>query len=106
MSKQNSEHATASEKIALGDLPASVSRNYSEGAAIRKQIMLNYVMNQALGEGTTRDIEQKISTGLLIRCSGRNLPQSISIDYEFGVFSPTAINCTRKNRQIPRRTAF
>jgi two-component system phosphate regulon sensor histidine kinase PhoR len=89
MSKQNSEHATASEKIALGDLPASVSRNYSEGAAIRKQIMLNYVMNQALGEGTTRDIEQKISTGLIDTLLRQEFAaKGISIDYEFGVFSP------------------
>ncbi len=71
------------------NLPIAVTQNYSEGVAVRKQIMLNYVMNQALGEGRIKDIEKKISVGLIDTLLHQELANKrIHIDYEFGVFSP------------------
>jgi len=72
-----------------GGLPASISDNYSEVAAVRKQFMLNYLMNQTLGEEKNKDIETKISVGLidtLLKLEFAN--KGIRIDYEFGVYSP------------------
>ena len=70
-------------------LPASILENYSEVAAVRKQFMMNYLMNQALGEQENKDIEKTISVGLidtLLRVEFAN--KGIHIDYEFGVYSP------------------
>jgi len=71
------------------DLPLSISQNYSEGASVRKQIMLNYVMNQTLGEEGHKYIEEKITKGLLDTLIKQEFSsRGISIVYEFGVFSP------------------
>jgi len=70
-------------------LPGRISDNYSEVAAVRKQFMLNYLMNQTLGEEKNKDIETKISVGLidtLLKLEFAN--KGIRIDYEFGVYSP------------------
>ncbi len=70
-------------------LPSNITENNSEGASVRKQFMLNYLMNQALGEEENIDIEKKITVGLidtLLRY--QFLSKGIAIDYEFGVFSP------------------
>jgi two-component system phosphate regulon sensor histidine kinase PhoR len=78
-----------SAKFDSGDLPASISQNFSEGASIRKQIMLNYVMNQTLGEEGKKDVEERISGGLIDTLLKQEFSsKGISIDYEFGVFSP------------------
>ncbi len=80
---------TDSEKNVQGKMPASISENYSEETAIRKQMMLNYVMNQMLGEGGVKDIEQKISVGLIDTLLKQEFSaRGIAIAYEFGVFSP------------------
>lgn len=74
---------------AHGTLPASISDNFSEVAAVRKQFMLNYLMNQTLGEEENKDIETKITVGLidtLLKVEFAN--KGIRIDYEFGVYSP------------------
>jgi two-component system phosphate regulon sensor histidine kinase PhoR len=74
---------------AQGSLPASISENYSEVAAVRKQFMLNYLMNQTLGKEDNKDIETKITVGLidtLLKVEFAN--KGIRIDYEFGVYSP------------------
>jgi two-component system, OmpR family, phosphate regulon sensor histidine kinase PhoR len=72
-----------------GNLPASISQNFSQSTAIRKQIMLNYVMNQTLGETGNKHIENKVSTGLIDTLLKQEFAsKGISIDYEFGVFSP------------------
>ncbi len=69
--------------------PKSISDKFSEGAAIRKQMMLNYVMNQALGEEKNKDIETKISVGLIDTLLKQELwSKGITIEYEFGVYSP------------------
>ena len=81
--------ANSSDKDIRETLPGRISENYSEVAAIRKQFMLNYLMNQALGEAENKDIETKISVGLidtLLRMEFAN--KGIRIDYEFGVYSP------------------
>ncbi len=85
-----SKEPSNNEDIKLqGALPPSVTDNASEGAAVRKQIMLNYVMNQALGEGGNKDIEKKISVGLIDTLLKQEFSaRGILIDYEFGVFSP------------------
>lgn len=78
-----------SEVNVQGNLPLSISQNFSEGAAMRKQIMLNYVMNQTLGEDGSKPIEQRISIGLIDTLLKQELEsKGITIDYEFGVFSP------------------
>ncbi len=70
-------------------MPLSITQNFSEGAAVRKQIMLNYVMNQTLGEEGKKHIEEKISMGLIDTLLKQEFSsKGISIDYEFGVFSP------------------
>jgi len=89
VSGKNKVPASDTDKNGQGTLPASISQNYSEGAAVRKQIMLNYVMNQTLGEGETKDIEKKISVGLIDTLLKQEFSaKGISIAYEFGVFSP------------------
>ena len=78
-----------SDKNIRQTLPATITENYSEVAAIRKQFMLNYLMNQALGEEGYKEIETKISVGLidtLLRQEFAN--KGIRIEYEFGVYSP------------------
>jgi two-component system phosphate regulon sensor histidine kinase PhoR len=71
------------------DLPLSISQNFSEGAAVRKQIMLNYVMNKTLGEDGNKHIENRVSTGLIDTLLKQEFAsKGISIEYEFGVFSP------------------
>lgn len=78
-----------SDKINRALLPASIAENYSEVAAVRKQFMMNYLMNQTLGAEGYKDIETKISVGLidtLLRNEFAN--KGIRIDYEFGVYSP------------------
>jgi len=78
-----------SDKNIQGTLPSSISENYSEVAAVRKQFMLNYLINQTLGEEKNIDIEKKISIGLidtLLKYQFQS--KGIAIDYEFGVFSP------------------
>jgi two-component system phosphate regulon sensor histidine kinase PhoR len=78
-----------SAKLDSGELPTSISQNFSEGASIRKQIMLNYVMNQTLGEEGKKDVEERISGGLIDTLLKQEFSsKGISIDYEFGVFSP------------------
>jgi two-component system phosphate regulon sensor histidine kinase PhoR len=70
-------------------VPLSISEKFSEGTALRKQMMLNYVMNQALGEESNKAIETKITAGLLdtlLKQAFAN--KGIVIDYEFGVYSP------------------
>ena len=70
-------------------LPPTISENLSEGATLRKQMMLNYMMNQTLGDEGVKDIEKKISVGFidtLLRQEFSN--KGISINFEFGVFSP------------------
>ena len=81
--------ANDSDKTTRGALPASITENYSEVAAVRKQFMLNYLMSQTLGDEGYKDIETKISVGLidtLLRVEFAN--KGIHIDYEFGVYSP------------------
>ncbi len=78
-----------SDKNTHGTLPASISDNFSEVAAVRKQFMLNYLMNQTLGKEENKDIETKITVGLidtLLKVEFAN--KGIRIDYEFGVYSP------------------
>lgn len=71
------------------NVPLSISQNFSEGAAVRKQIMLNYVMNKTLGEDGNKHIENRVSTGLIDTLLKQEFAsKGISIDYEFGVFSP------------------
>ena len=70
-------------------LPLSISQNFSEGASVRKQIMLNYVMNKTLGEDNIKHVENRVSTGLIDTLLKQEFSsKGISIDYEFGVFSP------------------
>ncbi len=77
------------EKDIQGTLPASLSDNFSEGVAVRKQMLLNYLMNQTLGEHGNEDIEKKISVGLIDTLLKMELlSKGIVIGYEFGVFSP------------------
>lgn len=78
-----------SDKYNRALLPASIADKYSEVAAVRKQFMMNYLMNQTLGDEGYKDIETKISVGLidtLLRNEFAN--KGIRINYEFGVYSP------------------
>jgi two-component system phosphate regulon sensor histidine kinase PhoR len=78
-----------SDKNIRETLPGHITGNYSEVAAVRKQFMLNYLMNQALGEAENKDIETEISVGLidtLLKLEFAN--KGIQIEYEFGVYSP------------------
>lgn len=78
-----------SDKINRDSLPANIAENYSEVAAVRKQFMLNYLMNQALGDEGYKDIETKISVALIDTLLRNELAnKGIHIDYEFGVYSP------------------
>ena len=66
-----------------------LNNSSSEGAAIRKQVMLNYLMNQTSKDEGIKDIEKKISVGLLdtlLKLEFSN--KGIKTDYEFGVYSP------------------
>ena len=61
----------------------------AEDAAIRKQWMLNYLMNQTSSEATVVDIEKKISVGLLDTLLKMEfIGKGIKTNYEFGVYSP------------------
>jgi two-component system phosphate regulon sensor histidine kinase PhoR len=78
-----------SDKTGNADLPLSISQNFSEGASVRKQIMLNYVMNKTLGEDGNKHIESRVSTGLIDTLLKQEFAsKGIAIEYEFGVFSP------------------
>jgi two-component system phosphate regulon sensor histidine kinase PhoR len=89
MPGNNPTEGNDSDKNTQEPLPISVSKNYSEGAAVRKQIMLNYVMNQTLGDEGNKNIEKKISVGLIDTLLKQEFAgKGIEIDYEFGVFSP------------------
>jgi len=78
-----------SDKNIQGTVPSNISGKFSEGAAVRKQFMLNYLMNQALGNEGNEEIEKKISVGLIDTLLKQEfLSKGISIDYEFGVYSP------------------
>jgi two-component system phosphate regulon sensor histidine kinase PhoR len=80
---------TDSDKNIKGTLPPNITKNYSEGVALRKQFMLNYLMNKSLKEEENKDIETRISVGLIDTLLKMEfLSKGISIDYEFGVFSP------------------
>jgi len=69
--------------------PSSISDKLSDGSALRKQIMLNYVMNQTLDKEIFANIETKISVGLIDTLLRQELlNKGITIDYEFGVYSP------------------
>ncbi len=88
-SGQGSETIAMPGKNDQSELPVSITRNFSEGAAVRKQFMLNYVMNQTLGEEGKKHIEEKISMGLIDTLLKQEFAsKGIAIDYEFGVFSP------------------
>jgi two-component system phosphate regulon sensor histidine kinase PhoR len=79
------EQATAN----ADKLPLSVTQNASEGAALRKQIMLNYVMNQTLGEDPDHKIESHITVGLIDTLLKQEFAgKGINSEYEFGVYSP------------------
>ncbi len=67
----------------------SITENYTEGVALRKQFMLNYLMNKTLKDEENIDIETRISVGLIDTLLKMEFSsKGISIDYEFGVFSP------------------
>ena len=69
--------------------PVDLNNSSSEGAAVRKQWMLNYLMNKTSSEEGIKDIEKKISVGLmdtLLKLEFAN--KGIKTDYEFGVYSP------------------
>jgi two-component system phosphate regulon sensor histidine kinase PhoR len=88
-SGKSQEQINNLDKNVRGTLPSGITDNYSEVAAVRKQFMMNYLMNQALGDEGNKDIETKISVALidtLLRQEFAN--KGIRIDYEFGVFSP------------------
>lgn len=69
--------------------PLNITQKYSEGTTLRKQMMLNYVMNQALGEEANKSIESRITVGMLDTLLKQEfLNKGIIIDYEFGVYSP------------------
>jgi two-component system phosphate regulon sensor histidine kinase PhoR len=75
------------DKNLSGELPPSISSNFSDGSAQRKQIMKNYLMYQSLGRGM-EDIETKISTGLLDTLLKQEFSgKGIHTDYEFGIYS-------------------
>jgi two-component system, OmpR family, phosphate regulon sensor histidine kinase PhoR len=89
MPGNNPSKPNDSDKNEAGSLPLSIAENFSEGAAVRKQIMLNYVMNQTLGEEGNKNIEKKISVGLIDTLLKQEFSgKGITIEYEFGVFSP------------------
>lgn len=78
-----------SDKDGQGSVPLSITENYSQGAAVRKQLMLSYMMNQTLGEEGNKDIEKKITVGLLDTLLKQEFSnKGINIEYEFGVYSP------------------
>lgn len=96
---KNTTQVDNSEKDDSGTLPPSIQKNYSEGAAVRKQIMLNYVMNQTLGKSSNQNIEDRISTGLIDTLLKKEFQdRGVKIDYEFGVFSPD------RNKVVLERT--
>lgn len=69
--------------------PILNSQTFAEGATVRKQVMLNYLMNSALGEGGSEEIEKRISVGLIDTLLKQELANKrIHTSYEFGVFSP------------------
>lgn len=71
------------------EIPENLNQSFSESAAVRKQIMLNYVLNQTLDEGAKEPIEKRITVGLLDTLLRQEfIGKGISNDYEFGVFSP------------------
>ncbi len=86
---KNKATSTDSEKNIKENLAPNITENFSEGVALRKQSMLNYLMNKSLKEEEVKDIETKISVGLIDTLLKMEfLSKGISIDYEFGVFSP------------------
>ncbi len=81
--------AKTDKKAAPNSLPASIAGNYEEGAAVRKQIMLNYMMNQMLSDDSNKEIEKKITVGLIDTLLRQELlSRGIAIEYEFGVYTP------------------
>ncbi len=102
-SGKSQEQNNDSEKNIRGTLPPGITENYSEVAAVRKQFMLNYLMNQALGDEGNKDIETKISVAridTLLRQEFAN--RGIRIEYEFGVFSPDRNKIVlKKNENYP-----
>jgi len=89
MTGKNAVRLIDSDKNENQELPLSISQNFSEGAAVRKQIMLNYVMNKTLGEDNIKHIENRVSIGLIDTLLKQEFAsKGISIEYEFGVFSP------------------
>jgi len=78
-----------SEKNTSETRTINISENLSEVTAKRKQLMLNYLMNQTLGETGDKDIEKKITVGLIDTLLKQEFAnKGIKIDYEFGVYSP------------------
>jgi len=87
------EHLNDTDKNLQPTIPASIIENYSEGAAVRKQMMLNYVMNKALGKEGDKDIEQILTVGLIDTLLKQEFSsKGIAIEYEFGVYSPDRNN--------------
>jgi two-component system phosphate regulon sensor histidine kinase PhoR len=81
--------STTSETNSDEKAQMSISEKFSEGTALRKQMMLNYVMNQTLGEENNKQIETKITIGLIDTLLKQEFSnKGITIDYEFGVYSP------------------
>ncbi len=71
-----------------GELPPSISANFSEGSDKRKQILKNYLMDQSLGHGADMDIEKRISVGLLDTLLKQEFSgKGIHLEYEFGIYS-------------------
>jgi two-component system, OmpR family, phosphate regulon sensor histidine kinase PhoR len=86
---KNQAREADSDKNEQESQPLSITENFSEGAAVRKQLMLSYLMNQTLGEEGNKEIEKKISVGLLDTLLKQEFSnKGISIEYEFGVYSP------------------
>jgi len=76
------------DKKVQGNMPVN-TETFSEGAAVRKQIMLNYLMNQTMGAERVKEIEKRISVGLIDTLLRQEFAdKGIKTDYEFGVFSP------------------
>jgi two-component system phosphate regulon sensor histidine kinase PhoR len=70
-------------------LKTGISKDLAEGAAVRKQIVLNYMMNQTLGNNGNKEIEKEITVGLIDTLLRQEFSgKGIAIEYEFGVFSP------------------
>jgi two-component system, OmpR family, phosphate regulon sensor histidine kinase PhoR len=86
---EDSSGDTGKEMGAQSASPSGITENYSQGALVRRQIMLNYMMNQTLGKEEHTDIEQKISAGLIDTLLRQEFSsRGITGEYEFGVFSP------------------